>query len=309
MLKEKKYSGVIVPMVTPVTEDGTIDQDAVTRITKYLITHNAAPFILGTTGESASIPEEYKADFVKNVVRSTASQILTYAAVSGNCLKTSIEAAKRYFDLGIDVVVAHPPGFYPLTDNHLQKYYETLIENIPGPLIVYNIPLVTRISIPLDVVEKLSQHRRIVGLKDSEQDKARHDEAIDRWADRDDFSHLIGWATISADGLLLGSDGLVPSTGNLFPQLYVNLYNAARENDVETARRLQNETDEISRVYQKDFLICDSLAALKVMMHEAGLCQLHVLPPLQRINSEREVAIRKKTVELLQKYNAKLSGI
>jgi 4-hydroxy-tetrahydrodipicolinate synthase len=159
------------------------------------------------------------------------------------------------------------------------------------------------------VVEKLSQHRRIVGLKDSEQDKARHDEAIDRWADRDDFSHLIGWATISADGLLLGSDGLVPSTGNLFPQLYVNLYNAARENDVETARRLQNETDEISRVYQKDFLICDSLAALKVMMHEAGLCQPHVLPPLQRINSEREVAIRKKTVELLQKYNAKLSGI
>ena len=176
MPKKKKYSGVIVPMVTPVTEDGTIDQDAVTRITKHLITHNAAPFILGTTGESASIPEEYKADFVKNLVSSAAGQILTYAAVSGNCLKTSIEAAKRYFDLGIDVVVAHPPGFYPLTDSHLQKYYETLIENIPGHLIVYNIPLVTRISIPLDVVEKLSQHPRIVGLKDSEQDKARHDE-------------------------------------------------------------------------------------------------------------------------------------
>ena len=305
MSTKKRYSGIIVPMVTPVTEDGRIDQDAVTRITKHLIVHDAAPFILGTTGESASIPEEYKSDFVKFLVRSAAGQVLTYAAVSGNCLKTSIEAAKRYFDLGIDAVVAHPPGFYPLTDSHLQKYYETLIENIPGNLIVYNIPLVTRISIPLDIVEKLSQHPRIVGLKDSEQDKARHDEAIGRWADRDDFSHLIGWAAISADGLLLGSDGLVPSTGNLFPQLYVKLFNATQENDKETAHRIQIETDEISRVYQKDFLICDSLAALKVMMDEAGLCQPHVLPPLQRINLGREVAIREKTVELLQKYNAK----
>ena len=69
-------------------------------------------------------------------------------------------------DVGVDVVVAHLPNFYPLTDDHMLRYFESLADSCPGPLIVYNIPITTHHSIPLDVVSKLSQHPNVAGLKD-----------------------------------------------------------------------------------------------------------------------------------------------
>jgi len=298
MQQQKKYSGVIIPMITPFTENGKIDYAAVTRITTFLVEHGTAPFILGTTGESASIPEEYRPAFVENLVSTVSGRIVTYAGISGNCLQTSIEAGKRYYDLGIGAVVAHPPGYYPLNEDQLRKYFEMLVEGIPGSLILYNIPSVTGISIPLSVVEELSLHPQVVALKDSERDLDRLNESIERWSSRDDFSHLIGWAAQSADGLLKGSDGLVPSTGNFVPGMFQELYEATKNGNSERAYQLQDETDEIAEIYQKDKKLSESLAALKVMMSELSLCNEYVLPPLTRLNADVDSQIRKETKEL-----------
>jgi dihydrodipicolinate synthase/N-acetylneuraminate lyase len=301
----KKAAGVVVPMVTPLTETGQIDAVAVRRLVEHLVRHDTMPFILGTTGESASVPQEYRIGFVKLMVEATAGRTMTFAGISGNCLKTSIESAKKYHDLGVDVFVAHPPGFYPLSDLHLLRYYEELIEKIPGELIIYNIPPVTGISIPLAVIEQLSHHPRIIGLKDSEHNCERLYKSLDIWAARADFVHLTGWASVSAEALLKGSDGLVPSTGNLVPAMYKTLYDAAKSGDESTADRLQQETDEISAVYQDGFSLADSIAAFKVVLAEADLCQPYVLPPLLRLEKKRVKEIRSHFKRLSQKYSIK----
>ncbi len=302
MMKRKKYSGVIVPMVTPFTQDRQIDQNSARKSIKHVVSNGAMPFILGTTGESASIPEEYRLEFVKNMVETAGKQTVTYAGISGNCLKTSIESAQQYFDQGVDVMVAHPPGYYPLNEDQILNYFEELIESIPGPLILYNIPPVTGLSLPLDVVEKLSHHPRIVGLKDSERDPDRLEESLRRWVNRPDFSYLSGWATVSAEALLKGCDGIVPSTGNLVPKMYQDLYEAGVSGDGENARKLQNETDEISLSYQKGFILSHSLAAFKIVLNEAGLCEPYVLPPLKRLSPELEQGIREQLRLLNKKY-------
>ena len=170
MARPKRFSGVIVPMITPFTKEGRIDLDAARRITEHLVTNGVSVFVLGTTGESASIPDSARPAFVKAVVDQVAGRALVYAGISGNSFITSVDLAKRYFDMGVDAVVAHPPHYYPLTPEHILRYYEALADAIPGPLILYNIPPTTHISIPLEVIEKLSYHPNIVGVKDSEGD-------------------------------------------------------------------------------------------------------------------------------------------
>lgn len=98
-------------------------------------------------------------------------------------------------------------------------------------------------SIPLDVVEKLSHRPNIVGVKDSEGKPERLEQAVGMFRDRTDFSHLTGNSSLSAKALLMGSDGIVPSGGNYIPQMYRVLYDAGIKGDAETANRLQQETN------------------------------------------------------------------
>lgn len=139
----KKYHGVIVPMVTPFTTQGDIDHSAVKKVAEHLVNGGVSTFALGTTGEGASVSASAKADFVETLVNQIDNRTKTYAGISSNCLTNSIEAAKKYFDLGVSAVVAHLPSYYPLTDYHILKYYEILAESVSGPIILYNIPVTT----------------------------------------------------------------------------------------------------------------------------------------------------------------------
>jgi len=183
------------------------------------------------------------------------------------------------------------------------KYYEDLANSINGPLLIYNITATTHMSIPLDVVDQLSYHENIVGLKDSERDEERLDRSIEMWKDREDFSHLIGWAGKSLYGLSKGSDGIIPSTGNFSPGLYYQLYKAVLENDIEKAEKLQIQTDEISTIYQKDKILTEALPALKVMMNHINLCEKNVLSPFIKTSTEESAAIIEKTKEIIDRFN------
>ncbi len=297
MGKVKKYHGVIIPMVTPVTNEGDIDHSAVKKVADHIIEGGASPFVMGTTGESASIPDSARAGFVETLVNATAGRTMTYAGISGNCLATSVEASKRYFDLGVDAVVGHLPSYYPLAADYMLKYYEMLADGVPGPLVLYNIPSTTHMSIPLDVVEKLSHHPNIVGFKDSQTDVDRMEEAVGMWGDRADFSHLTGSTSLAARALLLGSDGVVPSGGNVIPRMYRDLYDAAMKGDADTTHRLQKETNEMSRYRLATNGLCKSLAALKVVMNELGLCETAVLPPLLPLDDEETKEIKRQMAE------------
>jgi 4-hydroxy-tetrahydrodipicolinate synthase len=206
--------------------------------------------------------------------------------------------AKCSFDNGADVVVATLPSYYALAETGMLKYIEQLAEAVNGPLMVYNIPSTTHMSIPLAVVDQLSHHPNIVGLKDSERSEERLKQSIELWKDRKDFSHLLGWAAKSADALLMGSDGLVPSTGNFEAKLYVDLFKAAREGDSNKAYELQKLSDVLGNLYQQGRTLGESLWALKFLMKEIGLCEPNVMPPIYPQSKEEET----KLIEGLRSY-------
>ena len=259
----KRFSGVVVPLITPVMADGRGDEAGLLKIVDRIAEAGTELFVFGTTGESSSIPNEEKARLTAIICDSYAGKMDLYAGIASNCFEDSVELAKRFADMGVTVAVANLPSYYALDDTQILRYFEALADAIPLPLIIYNIPATTKMSIPLEIVDQLSEHDNIVGLKDSERDEDRLENAILRYKDRADFSHFIGWAAQSKKALLWGSDGLVPSSGNLVPGMYRELYDLSLKRDGVAAQRLQDLTDDISLIYQKRPCIGFGLGGIK----------------------------------------------
>ncbi len=297
-MEKCKYCGVVVPMVTPVTATGALDVKAVERIIESFVKSGVAPLLMGTTGEGNSVSAADGLLMVQTAVKAAQGKILIYAGLTGTCVSEQIAAADAYTAAGADVIVSTLPSYYALTDEQMYNYYKTLADSIKGPLMLYNIKSTTHMTIPVDVVRRLSEHPNIVGLKDSERDLERMDACIAISRGRADFAYFCGWAAQSAHSLELGADGIVPSTGNFVPKMFQDLYEAVMKGDMATANRLQDETNAIAKIYQEGRTLGESLTALKVMMQVDGLCDPYMLSPLTRLpeETEAEIAARARQV-------------
>jgi 4-hydroxy-tetrahydrodipicolinate synthase len=301
MKRNKKYSGVIIPAITPLSSDHKLDEGAVEKIFRYFYKHNCLPFILGTTGESSSLPTSIKEAYVKAAIKNKKPGTLLYTGIASNVVNESIEFAKFCADNGVDAVAANLPSYYALTESQIKKHYELLADACPLPLVIYNIPATTHMSIPLSIIDELSHHPNVVATKDSERNEGRLKQSLELWKDREDFSHFLGWAAKSAEALINGSDGLIPSTGNLVPEVYSEMLEAVEEGDHNMAYEMQKLSDVYGNLYQSGKTLGESLWALKVLMKEKGLCDSIVMPPLQSLNNMEEDKLKKAFYELKEK--------
>jgi 4-hydroxy-tetrahydrodipicolinate synthase len=290
----KNYAGVVVPMITPLTEKRQIDTLAVDRILSKLAENNISPLLLGTTGESPSVGDAESLVFLDAAIQAKKHNQVIYAGLVGNNVAGLIEKAKQYAAKGADVIVATLPSYYLLTPKQMEDFYVRLADASPRPVMMYNIKATTQMSIPLEVVEKLSRHPNIAGLKDSERDAERLETCINQYRDRADFSFFCGWGAQSLRSLQMGADGIVPSTGNVAPEMYKKLYDAFNARNYSLAEQMQSETDEVAALYQKDRTLGQSLAALKGMMEIRGLCSRYMMPPLTDLSPAEMEELKNK---------------
>lgn len=299
MRKLNKYHGVVVPMVTPVTKEGDIDVKAVERIIDNFAKYNVSALLMGTTGEGNSVAVEQGVKMIEAAAKAAAGRITIYAGLAGNCVSEQMEAVKKFVAAGADVIAATLPCYYALTPEQMMKYYTDLADVLTIPLMLYNITITTHMSIPVDVIEKLSHHPNIVGLKDSEDNQERMEEILRLVADRDDFAYFCGCAANSAKALSLGADGIVPSVGNYLPKMYADLFDAGVKGDTATAEDLQQKTIEIGKINTAGLTLGQSLAGLKVIMKMVGLCDTFMLPPLTELDDDTVKRIQEQAKEVI----------
>lgn len=299
MRKLNKYHGVVVPMLTPVTKEGDIDVKAVERIIDNFAKYNVSALLMGTTGEGNSVAVEQGVKMIEAAAKAAAGRITIYAGLAGNCVSEQMEAAKKFVAAGADVIAATLPCYYALTPEQMMKYYTDLADALTIPLMLYNITITTHMSIPVDVIEKLSHHPNIVGLKDSEDNQERMEEILRLVADRDDFAYFCGCAANSAKALSLGADGIVPSVGNYLPKMYADLFDAGVKGDTATAEDLQQKTIEIGKINTAGLTLGQSLAGLKVIMKMVGLCDTFMLPPLTELDDDTVKRIQEQAKEVI----------
>lgn len=298
MKTEFKPHGVVVPMVTPVTTAGELDEAAVDRLVDSLLDAGVeGVFVLGTTGEGTSVPRVFRRRLVERVNARIRGRCAIYAGL-GDLNANDFRLANEYFRAGASAVVAHPPISTPVPLHELAAWYRALADQLEGSLILYNIPSTTGVSIPLDTVEELAVHSKIIGIKDSENNPARHAELLKRFSHRPDFAVFIGVGALMAQGLKLGAEGIVPSVGNLIPEVCRQLCASAKRGDWVEADTHFARMNSVAALYQKGRTLGQSLAALKAALHHRGMCAPHVLPPLLPLTAKELASLRDQMTSL-----------
>ena len=293
-----RHHGVIVPLVTPVTPAGELDTAAAERLVDHLASNGCGMLVLGTTGEVASLPRDLRQRYVEIAVKVAAKRTPVFACPASNCVSFSIETANDYLKAGADAVVGLLPNYYKLEPAEMLAYFERLADGVRGPLMVYNMPATTGMSIPLDVIETLAKRSNITGLKDSEGTAGRREDVAKRFGGRPDFSLFMGIAAHSIPALRLGFDGLVPSSGNLYPERWSALYRAARAGDWAAAETLQARLDALNTIFQRNRTLGQSLGALKASLALRQLCGPDMVPPLLPLSLAEQEAVRAEVARL-----------
>jgi 4-hydroxy-tetrahydrodipicolinate synthase len=298
MIQAKKYSGTVVPVVTPFTATGTVDEPALERLVEAQISGGVEGiFVLGTTGEGMHIPRDYRLRLVELVVRKAAHRTQVFAGL-GDVRQGEPGEAGGFFEAGVDAVVAHPPIAERVAAEQLQGWFAALLDSLPGPLLLYNMPMTTGLSIPLETVEQLLGHPRLAGIKDSENNPKRLVELMWRFGGKPDFAIFVGVGALMEAGMKLGADGIVPSVGNLIPEVCQQMCAAAKAGDWPRSEQLSQRMNTVSALYQKGRNLNESLAALKAALHCRGVCGPQVLPPLSTVSTAELEKIRGQMQEL-----------
>jgi 4-hydroxy-tetrahydrodipicolinate synthase len=288
---------VVVPLATPFHEDGRPDEDGLLRLLDFVTEGGCqGVLILGTTGETASIPPEDRLRIAEISCERLKGKGGAFIGIGDNCLSTSIDYARHALKAGADAVVAHCPSYFPIGPAELEAYYLKLADSIDGPLFIYNIPPTTHHSIPLDTLEALSHHRNIVGVKDSEANLERLIAVAERFRDRDDFAVLCGAAGFSAPAMRAGALGFVPSAGNIAPAICREISDRILAGDFEGAKESQSRMDTVNGIYMKGKPLSDTLPRLKVAMSLLGFGSGAVRPPLISMKEELREPVREEMV-------------
>lgn len=285
MNPESKPGGAVVPMITPVTEDGRLDEPAVDRLVDFLVAGGVnGIFVMGTTGEGTAIPRAYRRRLVEQTVARMKGRARVFAGI-GDAHPEEIEAGNDYFRAGVDAVVSRPPVAIPT--GQILPWFRALLDGLNGPLLLYNMPMTTKISIPLDVLDNLAGHPRLAGIKDSENNPKRLEELLRRFRGKKNFSVFVGVGALMERGLRLGADGIVPSVGNLIPDVCRKLCDAARNGDWTGAGNSHSRMNAVAALYQNGRTLNESLSVLKGALHLRGLCTPSVLPPLKPLTESQ----------------------
>jgi dihydrodipicolinate synthase/N-acetylneuraminate lyase len=295
-----KHSGVVVPMITPVMEDGRLDEPAVDRLVDSLLAGGVdGIFVMGTTGEGTAIPRAHRRRLVERTAARVNGRARVFAGI-GDAHPEEIIAGNDYLQAGVDAVVSRPPVSIPAGD--VRPWFQALLDGLDGPLLLYNMPMTTKVSIPLDAVETLAEHPRLAGIKDSENNPKRLEELLRRFGGKPDFAVFVGVGALMESGLRLGADGIVPSVGNLIPDVCRDLWVTARSGDWSGARASYSRMNAVAALYQNGRTLNESLSVLKGALHLRGLCAPHVLPPLKPLTALQLEKLRSE-MERLQLLN------
>jgi 4-hydroxy-tetrahydrodipicolinate synthase len=278
----KADHGVVVPLVTPLTSELRLDEPALRRLVDYQISGGVKSiFVLGTTGEGPSVPRAMRARIVQVALEQANGRASIYAGTADTVHGEVTAAGVEYLRMGARAVVVQLPSYFPLTPTEQFAYFTSLLKAITGPVLLYDFPATVHMTIDLGVIEHLRAFHNVIGIKDSSGDQQRLQALLDAYSGDTGFSVLVGAIALSSFGMLNGADGFVSSTANLEPALCARLYASSRTGDRRLMKTLQAEIDAVTESFWGERSIGQSIARLKRLMSQRGLCGPAVFSPLR----------------------------
>ena len=233
-------TGSIVALVTPMTENGDIDQSALERLVDWHLEAGTAGIVaVGTTGESATLNVEEHCYTISQVVSFVSGRIPVIAGTGANSTSEAIELTRLATDVGATACLLVTPYYNRPSQRGLVEHFKKVSTAVDCPQILYNVPTRTAVDMTNETVLELASIDNIVGIKDATGDLERGSALLEEVPDN--FAVYSGDDATAADLILAGGHGNISVTANVIPSPMADLVESALTGDVEQCNRLSQK--------------------------------------------------------------------
>ena len=279
--------GSLVALITPMNQDGSINYEQLHDLIDWHIENGTDGIVaVGTTGESATLPVEEHLAVIEATVKHVNKRIPVIAGTGANNTVEAIALSKAAEQAGADYTLSVVPYYNKPSQEGIYQHFKAIAEATSIPMIIYNVPGRTVVSMSNDTILRLAKIPNIVGVKEASGNIGSNIELINSVPE--------GFAVLSGDDptglpfMLCGGHGVVTVAANVAPKLFADMCRAALEGDIATARRLN---EQLTPIYNTMF--CEpSPAAPKWGLSLLGKCEPHVRLPLVALTEAGQAKVR-----------------
>ena len=284
-----RFHGVVPPLVTPLVAADAIDVAGLERLVDHVVGGGVhGLFVLGTTGEGPSLSTAVQRELVGRVVRLVAGRVPVLVGISDASLAESVALASCAAESGADAVVAAPPYYFPAAQEPLVRWGRELADRVPLPLLLYNMPEMTKHVLEADTIRRLADCPNIVGVKDSGGDLGSFAEVVRvARAARPDWSLFVGPELLLPEACGLGGHGAIPGGANVMPRLFADLYAAVMAGDTARVESLRGRARQLANLYDVGRMPGRIVVGIKTALTAMGICHDAVASPFERFGADQ----------------------
>jgi len=268
-----KLGGVIPAMVTPFTDDAkSVDEERLRLLVSHLIGLGVTGLVpCGTTGEFQNLSEQERRHVIEVTIDEANGRVPVIAGAGSSGTDLAIEKVKHAKDVGADAAIIVTPYYHKPANRGLYEHYRQIAEAVDIPIVLYNIPQATGVSLPWQLVEDLVEIPNIVGLKDSSGELRFIMAVLEKVGER--LPVMCGHDEVVLPALAAGCSGIISASSNVFPDHHLRLFKAVQEGRLSDARQIQVAIQKMSRIIAKSGPV-STKAALNMMGIKVGPVRL-----------------------------------
>ncbi|MEU0302466.1 dihydrodipicolinate synthase family protein [Streptomyces sp. NPDC006175] len=292
------YSGVIPPVVTPLTEDGELDRASLERVVGHLLEGGVSGlFALGSSGETAYLTPAEQDEVTKVITSAAGGQVPVLVGAIETTTNRAIERARAAAGLGADAVVATAPFYTRTHATEIDRHFRDIAAAVDLPLLAYDVPVCVHSKLDPELLLPLAADGVLAGVKDSSGDDGAFRRLVIGARELPGFSVLTGHELVVDAMMLSGADGSVPGLGNVDPHGYVRLHRAAVKGDWAAARAEQDRMVALFDIVGAAApgtasATAAGLGAFKTALMLRGVIATNVMsPPMRRLDAGETKAI------------------
>lgn len=303
----QQLSGIVPPLITPMTGRDELDVAGLERLIERVLAGGVnGLFILGTTGEGPSLSYRLRRRLIQRVCVQVKGRVPVLVGITDTAFVESLDLARFAADAGANAVVAAPPYYLPGGQPELREYLDHLVPELALPLFLYNMPSLTKVSFDLETVRYAMDQPRIIGIKDSSGDMHYFRGVVGLLPQRPDWTLLIGPEERLMEAVGVGGHGGVNGGANVFPALYVRLFDACQAGDTARAQALHDQVLRISgTLYRIGRHPSAIIKGIKCALACLGVCDDFMAEPFHRFRT----AERAQVEQVLAEVQAELTAL
>lgn len=290
-IMKNMFKGAIVAIVTPF-KNGIFDKEAYKKLIEFQISNGTDAIIpCGCTGEPATLSHDEQKEIIEFTLEIVNKRIPVIAGTGSNSTREAIELSLFADKTGADGVLIITPYYNKPTQSGLYQHYKAISEYIKTPIIIYNVPSRTGISISPETVAKLSELKNIVGIKEASGSMDQVSKIINLCPK--DFVILSGDDSMTLPIMAVGGKGVVSVASNIVPKEVSQMVEYALNNEWEKAKQMHLKLFNLFKI----LFIETNPIPVKTCLSIMGMINMEWRLPLTMPSEENKQKIKKILTE------------